>query len=53
MKFDLTAIVPLFYHLVVSIFVFGSRISFLVGSSVLCFVVVQQLVVIWCFHEME
>ena len=28
MEFDLTAIVPLFYHLVVSIFVFGSRISF-------------------------
>ena len=48
MEFDLIAIVPLFYHLVVvSIFVFGARIS--VFGRFQCFVVVQQLAVILVF----
>lgn len=49
MEFDLIAIVPLFYHLVVvSIFVFGARISVFHRFQCLV-VVVQQLAVILVF----
>ena len=41
------------YHPVVasSLSFFGCRVSFLVRSSIFLSVVVQELVVIWCFHK--
>ena len=34
-------------------FVFGQEVSFLVGSSILLLMVVQQLAVIWVFWQEE